>query len=54
MFLTVNVRHKQSQQVMDFSLFLLALYLSWDNFLIYEMTSIRVKTQQRPCWQQKT
>jgi hypothetical protein len=43
LFLTVNVHHKQSQQVMDFSLLLLALYLLWDNFLISEMTSTHVK-----------
>jgi len=51
LFLIVNVRRKQSQQVMDFSLFLLALYLSWDNFLISEMTSIRVNntTKKTPC-----
>jgi len=35
---TLDVHHKQSQQVMDFSLFLLALYLSWGNFLNSEMT----------------
>jgi hypothetical protein len=33
---------KEPQQVMDFSLFLLALYLLWDNFLISEMTSIHM------------
>ena len=42
LYLTVNVHHKQPQQVMDFRLFLLALYLLWDNFLISEMTSIHV------------
>ena len=41
--LTVNIHHKQPQQVMDFSLFLLALYLLWDNFLISEMTRTHVK-----------
>ena len=39
LFLTVNVHHKQPQQVIDFSLFLCALYLLWNNFLISEMTS---------------
>jgi hypothetical protein len=34
---TLDVHHKQSKQVMDFSLFLLALYLSWVNFLKSEM-----------------
>jgi len=42
LFLTVNVHHKQSQNVMDFSLFLLALYLLWDNYLTSEMTTIHV------------
>ena len=42
LFLTVNVHHRQPQKVMDFSLFLLPLYLLWDNFLISEMTSIRM------------
>ena len=42
LYLTVNVHHKQPQQVMDFSLFLLALYLLWDNFLISEMTTRHV------------
>ena len=63
--LTVNVHHKEPQQVMDFSLFLLALYLLWDNFLISEMTSIHMnntakKTPCQPvcafrlaCWEQK-
>ena len=39
LFLTVNVHHKQPQQVTDFSLFLHALYLLWNNFLISEVTS---------------
>ena len=49
--LTVNVHHKEPQQVMDFSLFLLALYLLWDNFLISEMTSIHVNNtaKKTPC-----
>ena len=36
---------------MDFSLFLLALYLLWDNFLISEMTSIHLNntTKKTPC-----
>jgi len=36
---------------MDFSLFLLALYLSWDNFLSSEVTSIHVNntTKKTPC-----
>ena len=36
---------------MNFSLFLLALYLLWDNFLISEMTSIHVNntTKKMPC-----
>jgi len=52
LFLTVNVYHKQSHQVMDFSLFLLALYLSWDNFRISEMSSISKNktTKKTPCW----
>ena len=52
LFLTVNVHHKQSQQMMDFSLFLLALYLSWDNIRISEMTSICATntTSKTPCW----
>jgi len=41
LFLTVNVHHKQPQ-VMNFSLFLLVLYLLWDNFLMSEMTSIHM------------
>ena len=51
LFLTVNFHHKQSQQVMDFSLLLLAFYLLWDNFLISEMTSIHVNntTKKTPC-----
>ena len=48
LFLTVNVHHKQPQQVMDFSLFLLALYLLWDNFLMSEVTSIHVN-MKTPC-----
>jgi len=50
-FLTVNVHYKQPQQVMDFGLFLLALYLLWDNFLISEVTSIHVNstTKKTPC-----
>ena len=49
--LTVNVPHKQPQQVMDFSLFLLALFLLWDNYLISEMISIHVNitTKTTPC-----
>jgi len=35
---------------MDFSLFLVALYLLWDNFLISEMTSMCMKTTKKtPC-----
>ena len=36
---------------MEFSLFLLALYLLWDNFLISEMTSTHVNntTKKTPC-----
>ena len=53
LYLTVNVHHKQPKQVMDFSLFLLALYLLWDNFLttISEMTSMHVNntTKKTPC-----
>ncbi len=51
LFLTVNFHHKQPQQVMDFSLLLLAFYLLWDNFLISEMTSIHVNntTKKTPC-----
>ena len=51
LFLTVNVHRQQPQQVMDFRLFLFALYLLWDNFLISEMTSIHVNntTQKTPC-----
>jgi len=51
LYLTVNVHHKEPQQVMDFSLFLLALCLLWDNFLISEMTSIHVNntTKKAPC-----
>ena len=37
-----NVHHKQPQQVIDFRLFLRALYLSWHNILISEVTSIHV------------
>ena len=33
---------------MDFSLFLLALYLLWDNFLISEMTSIHMNNTTLP------
>jgi hypothetical protein len=49
----VNRNDKQPQQVMDISLFLLALYLFWDNFLTSEMTSIHVnnttkKTPSQP------
>ena len=48
--LTVNVHHKQPQQVMDFKLFLLAIYLLWDNFLIPEMTGIHAnRTKKTPC-----
>ena len=51
LFLTVNVHHKQSHQVMDFSLFRLPLYLSWDNFRISEMSSIcENNTTKTPCW----
>ncbi len=32
-----------------FSLFLLALYLLWDDFLISEMTSIQVNNMKTPC-----
>ena len=32
-----------------FSLFLLALYLLWDNFLMSEMTSIHVNYMKTPC-----
>jgi len=48
---TLNVHHKQPQQVTDFSLFLHALYLLWDNFLISEMTSIHMNntTKKTPC-----
>ena len=51
LFLTVKVNHKQPQQVMDFSLFLFALYLLWDNFLIPEMTTTHVNntTKKTPC-----
>ena len=42
LFLTVNVHHRQPQHVMDFSLFLLALYLLWDNYLTSDMTTIHV------------
>ena len=49
LFLTLNVHHKQPQQMMDFSLFLLALYLLWDNFLISEMTSIHVNNTKLHC-----
>ena len=51
LFLTVNVYHKQPQQVMDLSLFLLALYLLWDNFRISAVTSIHVNntTKITPC-----
>jgi len=50
LFLTVKVHHKQ-QQVMDFSLFFLALYLSWHNFRISEMTSLHMNntTKKTPC-----
>jgi len=36
---------------MDFSLFLLALYLLWDSFLISEVTSIHMNytTKKTPC-----
>jgi len=52
LYLTVNVHHKQPQQVMDFRLFLLALYLLWDNFLISEMTSIHMNnTTKKTPWQ---
>jgi len=51
LFLTVNVHHKQPQQVIDFSLFLCALYLLWNNFLISEMTSKHMNntTKKTPC-----
>jgi len=51
LFLTVNVHHKQPQRVIDFSLFLFALYLLWNNFLISEMTSIHMNntTKKTPC-----
>ena len=49
LFLTVNVHHKQPQQRVDFSLFLLTLYLLWDNFLISEMTSIHTNNTKTPC-----
>jgi len=51
LFLTVNVHHRQPQQMMDFSLFLLVLYLLWDNFLKCVMTSIHVNntTKKTPC-----
>jgi hypothetical protein len=49
LFLTVNVHHKQPQQVMDFSLFRLALYLLWDDFLISEITTINNATKKTPC-----
>ena len=50
LLLTVNVHRKQPQQVTEFSLFLLALYL-WDNFLISEMTGIHVNntTKKTAC-----
>ena len=43
--------HKQPQQVMVSSLFLLSFYLLWDNFLISEMASIHVNntTKKTPC-----
>ena len=47
--LAVDVHHKQPQQMMDFSLFLLTLYLLWDNFLISEMTSIHVNNTKLHC-----
>ena len=51
LLLTVNVHHKQPQQVVDFSLFLPALYLLWDTFLISEMTSVHgnKNTKKTPC-----
>jgi len=51
LLLTVKFCHKQPQPLMDFSLFLLALYLLWDNFLISAMTSIHVNntTNKPPC-----
>jgi len=51
LFLTVNVLHKQPQQVTDFSLFLHALYLLWNNFLISEVTSKHMNntTKKTPC-----
>ena len=49
LFLTVNVHHKQPHQMVDFSLFILTLYLLWDNFLISEMTSIQVNNTKTPC-----
>jgi len=49
-----NVHHKQPQQVMNFSLFLLALYQLWDNFLVSEMTGIDVNnTKNTPCQPQR-
>jgi len=48
LFSTVKVHHKQPQQVMDFSLFIFALYLLWDNFLISEMTTNNT-TKKTPC-----
>jgi len=51
LFIGQNVHHKQPQHVMDFSLFLVALYLLWDNFLISEMTSMCMNntTKKTPC-----
>jgi len=51
LFLTVKFHHNQPQQVMDFNLFLLALYLLWDNFLLSEMASIYMSntTKKTPC-----
>ena len=51
LFFTVKVHHRRPQQVMDFSLFLFALYLLWDNFLVSEMTTIHVNntTNKTPC-----
>ncbi len=46
LFLTVNVHHKQLQQVMDFRLFFLALYQLWDNFLISEQPAYKWTTQE--------
>ena len=49
LFLSVKFHHNQPQQVMDFDLFLLALYLLWNNFLISEMTSLHMNNTTTPC-----